>query len=180
MDQEKLIQKMEEELEEIGMDFCQAEIYYNYAKKGCVEAMYHLGTTDFVFDGIEPYEWLQRATEHGHKKAWFALGCQYSIPEFAGGLEDDEKEIMCYQKAADLGVAEAYYELGIHYKEGWKVELNEKKAFECFTKAAELGSTDALITLSIMYKKGNSIVEKDFEKAFEYAYEAYNKLRNQS
>lgn len=179
MDQEQLNQEMEIELEELGMDFRQAEVYYEYAKKGCVEAMYLLGTSDYTFDDIEPAEWLQRAIDRGHAKAWYALGCQYSIPKFAGGLEDDEKEFICYHKAAELGVAEAYYELGVHYNQGWKVELDEKKAFEYFTKAAELGSPDALSILSYIYKTGNSVVEKDLEKALEYAQKAYTELKNQ-
>ena len=174
MDQEQLIQKMEEELEDI-----KAETYYEYAKQGCVEAMFLLGTSDYTFDNIEPVEWLQRAIDQGHAKAWYALGCQYSIPKFAGGLEDDEKEIMCYHKAAELGVAEAYYELGVHYNQGWKVELDEKKAFEYFMKAAEMNLPEALDVLSYIYKKGNSVVEKDLEKAFDYAQKAYTELKNQ-
>ncbi len=171
MSQEQLIQEMEEELEDL-----KAETYYEYANKGCIEAMFLLGTSDYTFDDIEPAEWLQRAIDQGHAEAWYALGCQYSIPEFAGGLEDDEKEIMCYHKAADMGVAAAYYELGIHYNQGWKVELDKKKAFEYFTKAAELGSPDALSILSHIYKTGNSVVEKDLEKALEYAQKAYIEL----
>lgn len=174
MDQEQLIQNMEEELEDI-----KAETYYEYAKQGCVEAMFLLGTSDYTFDDIQPAEWLQQAIDQGHSKAWYALGCQYSIPKFAGGLEDDEKEIMCYHKASELGVAEAYYELGIHYNQGWKVELDKKKAFEYFTKAAELGSPDALSILSHIYKTGNSVVEKDLEKALEYAQKAYTELRKE-
>jgi len=174
MNQEQLIQKMEEELEDI-----KAETYYEYAKQGCVEAMFLLGTSDYTFDNIEPVEWLQRAIDKGHAKAWYALGCQYSIPKFAGGLEDDEKEFMCYHKAAELGVAEAYYELGVHYNQGWKVELDEKKAFEYFMKAAEMNLPEALDVLSYIYKKGNSVVEKDLEKAFDYAQKAFNELQNQ-
>jgi len=174
MNQEQLIQEMEEKLEDI-----KAETYYEYAKQGCVEAMYLLGTSYYTFDNIEPVEWLQRAIDQGHAKAWYALGCQYSIPKFAGGLEDDEKEIMCYHKAAELGVAEAYYELGIHYNQGWKVELDKKKAFEYFMKAAEMNLPEALDVLSYIYKKGNSVVEKDLEKAFDYAQKAFNELQNQ-
>ena len=174
MNQEQLIQKMEEELEDI-----KAETYYEYAKQGCAEAMFLLGTSDYTFDNIEPVEWLQRAIDQGHAKAWYALGCQYSIPKFAGGLEDDEKEFICYHKAAELGVAEAYYELGVHYNQGWKVELDEKKAFEYFMKAAEMNLPEALDVLSYIYKKGNSVVEKDLEKAFDYAQKAYTELKNQ-
>jgi TPR repeat protein len=168
MNQKQLIQKMEEELEDI-----KAETYYEYAKQGCAEAMFLLGTSYYTFDNIEPVEWLQRAIDQGHAKAWYALGCQYSIPKFAGGLEDDEKEFMCYHKAAELGVAEAYYELGVHYNQGWKVERDEKKAFEYFMKAAEMNLPEALNVLTYIYKKGNSVVEKDLEKALEYAEMAY-------
>lgn len=168
MNQEQLIQKMEEELEDI-----KAETYYEYAKQGCAEAMFLLGTSYYTFDNIEPVEWLQRAIDQGHAKAWYALGCQYSIPKFAGGLEDDEKEFICYHKAAELGVAEAYYELGVHNNQGWKVERDEKKAFEYFMKAAEMNLPEALNVLSYIYKKGNSVVEKDLEKALEYAERAY-------
>ena len=174
LSQEEMIEEMEEELEDL-----KAQTYYEYARNGCVEAMFLLGTSDYTFDDIEPEEWLKRAIDQGHAKAWYALGCQYSIPKFAGGLEDDEKEFMCYHKAAELGVAEAYYELGIHYNQGWKVELDKKKAFEYFTKAAEAGLPDALWMLACIYRSGNSVVEKNEEKAFEYAREAYYGLKNQ-
>lgn len=172
LSQEEMIEEMENELED-ELEYTKARTYYEYAKKGCVEAMYLLGTSDYIFDDMEPYEWLQRAIDQGRAKAWYALGCQYSIPKFSGGLEDDEKEIMCYHKAAELGVAEAYYELGVHYNQGWKVKLDEKKAFEYFMKAAEMKLPDALNVLSYIYKKGNSVVEKDLEKALEYAQMAY-------
>lgn len=178
LSQEEMIEEMENELED-ELEYTKARTYYEYAKKGCIEAMYLLGTNDYIFDDMEPYEWLQRAIDQGHAKAWYALGCQYSIPKFSGGLEDDEKEIMCYHKAAELGVAEAYYELGVHYNQGWKVELDEKKAFEYFTKAAEAGLPDALWMLACIYRSGNSVVEKNEEKAFEYAREAYYGLKNQ-
>ena len=99
LSQEEMIEEMENELED-ELEYTKARTYYEYAKKGCVEAMYLLGTNDYIFDDMEPYEWLQRAIDQGHAKAWYALGCQYSIPKFSGGLEDDEKEIMCYRHGA--------------------------------------------------------------------------------
>ena len=39
--------------------------------------------------------------------------------------------------------------------------------------------SSSLDVLSYIYKKGNSVVEKDLEKAFDYAQKAYTELKNQ-
>ena len=176
MNQEQLNQEMETELEELGMDFRQAEVYYEYAKKGCVEAMYLLGKSDYIFDDIEPYEWLQQAAEQNHPKALSALGACYEMPKAVGGLDDEEKAILCYKKAAEMGEPGALYELGRFYSMGHHVERDEKKGVEYITQAAKLGNAQALWTLSYIYKEGNSVVEKDLEKALEYAQKAYTEL----
>ena len=177
LSQEEMIENMEEDLEND-----KSNTYYFYAQQGCTEAMFRLGMRNDIFvrdPTIKPLDWLQRAAEHGHAEAWCALGWRYSTHTCYGGLKNDEKAIMCYEKAADMGIAAAYYELAVYYNEGRQVELDEKKAFEYFLKAAELGSPDALISLSTIYKNGNSVVEKDFEKAFDYAQKAYAELRKE-
>lgn len=177
MNQEQLKEEMLNALEEQkdeGWFFVQEEIFEEYAEKGCVEAMYRLGKL-YYDEGMEDHglAWFTTASEHGHAEAFCKLGHIYSAGFPFGVKEDWEKAWSCYLKAAELGDAYANYEIGVHYNQGWNIELDEKKAFEYFMKAAEMKLPDALNVLSYIYKKGNSVVEKDLEKALEYAQMAY-------
>ena len=60
-----------------------------------------------------------------------------------------------------------------------ELEKLDYKRIEYFMKAAEMNLQEALDVLSYIYKKGNSVVEKDLEKAFDYAQKAYTELKNQ-
>ena len=60
------------------------------------------------------------------------------------GVEQDLGKALEYtQKAADLGVAEAYTCLGDFYSTGTGVEQDREKAAEYYRKAVELGDENA-------------------------------------
>lgn len=81
--------------------------------------------------------------------------------------EDVEKAVSLYQKASDLGLAEAQLQLGICYQFGIGGEHNLLKAFELFEKAAAQDCGDAFAMMAQQYGG-----KRDFDKMFEMAQKA--------
>ena len=115
---------------------------------------------------------------------YFNEGEQYRVGK--GAPQNDEKAVECYQKAAELGLAEAqnslgeiYYDFGIMQSEGIAKLIKEivvQKAaehgteFQCYEeaikwyrKAAEQGYADAQCNLADMYHYGWGVPEDDEE-----------------
>jgi TPR repeat protein len=65
---------------------------------------------------------------------------------------------------AELGDAEAQYNLGVMYDEGTSVDQDLVKAAEWYRKAAEQGFVDAQANLGLMYFHGHG-VSQDYQAA---------------
>ena len=59
--------------------------------------------------------------------------------EGRGVAQIDVEAVQWFRKAADQGVAEAQYNLGIMYKDGNGVAQSDAKAAEWYRKAADQG-----------------------------------------
>lgn len=81
--------------------------------------------------------------------------------------EDVDKAVRLYQKASDMGLAEAQLQLGVCYQYGISVDKNNSKAFELFKKAAAQNSGDAFAMLAHQYN-----LKREFNKMFEMAEKA--------
>ena len=79
-----------------------------------------------------------------------------------------DKAVPLLKQSAELGNAEAQYNLGYCYQSGIVVEINKKKAVEWYLKSADQGFNDALYQLMMAYGNGDG-VEQDRKKAFFYA-----------
>lgn len=79
-----------------------------------------------------------------------------------------DKAVPLLKQSAELGNAEAQYNLGYCYQAGVIVEKNQKTAVEWYLKSAEQGFNDALYQLMMAYGNGEG-VEQDPKKAFTYA-----------
>lgn len=66
---------------------------------------------------------------------------------------------------AEEGVAEAQYDLALHYTYGEGVEENDKLAFHWYEKASNQNLTIAKVDLATFYLEGAGGVDKDFQKA---------------
>jgi len=66
---------------------------------------------------------------------------------------------------AELGDAEAQYNLGVMYDEGAGIERDLARAAEWYRKAAEQGFVDAQINLGMMYYHGQGFSRDDAEAA---------------
>ena len=82
-------------------------------------------------------------------------------------IEVTERALDCYQKAADLGNAEAVWYIGSFYEEGSGVEQNDALALDYYHKSAEQGDADAWMSIAYFHLRGKG-VEEDHAKALEY------------
>ena len=78
-----------------------------------------------------------------------------------------EKALEYFQKAADMGFADAQNALGVMYFYGYGVERSDEKAMEYYRLAADQGLGKALFNLGVAYEWGYG-VDQDYEKAMEY------------
>lgn len=100
------------------------------------------------------------------------------LGQSAEELNDKSKDLIAQQKindaipflkqAAELGSAEAQYNLGYCYEVGVGVNQNLEKAIEWYLKSSEQGFNDALYKMMMSYGNGSG-VEQNMEKAFFFA-----------
>lgn len=79
-----------------------------------------------------------------------------------------EQGIPLLQKSAELGNAEAQYNLGYCYEFGVGVSKDEKIAIFWYQKSADQNYNDGLYAMMMAYSEGKG-VEPNYDKAFEYA-----------
>lgn len=75
-----------------------------------------------------------------------------------------EKSFECYMMAAEMGYAEAYYNVANAYLNGEGVERDFDKAFEWLQKAVDSGDSYAKLKLAECYKRGAGC-ERDYAAA---------------
>ena len=104
----------------------------------------------------------------------------FSYGQTASELNEQSKEFLSTQnfeksypllkKAAELGNAEAQYNLGVSLEGGYGVEKDEALAFVWYLKSAEQGYNDGLYKMMMAHATGKN-AEMNYTKAFEYALE---------
>ncbi|WP_452227630.1 tetratricopeptide repeat protein [Lacinutrix sp. MEBiC02404] len=102
----------------------------------------------------------------------------FSYGQTANELNEQSKEFLLVQnfeksyplikKSAELGNAEAQYNLGVSLEYGYGIEKNELKAFEWYLKSAEQAWNDGLYKMMMAHATGKN-AEMNYDKAFEYA-----------
>jgi len=97
----------------------------------------------------------------GNMKEWCSF-CRVPI-------QCSEKEfIKRFKKRMKLNDADAFYHLGLEYRNGNKgLPQDYEKAIELYSKAAELGSLRADYNLAVLYMKGQ-VTEQDMDKAIHH------------
>ena len=87
------------------------------------------------------------------------VACYNTAMEYHLGINgkktDGKKAAEWYQRAAEMGLAEAQVQLAGCYRRGWGVESDIDLAFEWYHKAAEQGNGWAQYALGNLY--GNSL-----------------------
>ena len=82
--------------------------------------------------------------------------------------EDDSEAVKWFRKAAEQGIANAQFALGVMYERGEGVPENDSEAVKWYRKAAEQGDASAQFTLGAMYATGEGVPE-DYVMAYAWA-----------
>lgn len=146
--------------------------YRKAADMGVNEAMYGVAMLYYNGEGVprdvtKAVEWLQKAAAKGNKNATEALKKleeqgDNGQAEFQKGAEAYQakkfKEALDWmKKAADKGVVEAMFNLGVLYYQGEGAAKNDTTARNWYQKAADKGHPTAMYNLGYMYEKGISV-----------------------
>jgi TPR repeat protein len=97
-----------------------------------------------------------------------------------GCLQNYSEAAFWYEKGAKRGHLKSVNNLGVFYKEGHGVNIDEARCFLCFSKAAEGGLAEGLYNLGQLYDQGFGC-EQDHEKALDLcrkaAYKGHKKAK---
>jgi uncharacterized protein len=78
-------------------------------------------------------------------------------------------EAYCILKPyAENGDAEAQYNIGWMYLNGYGLAMNDRLALKWWQRASSQGYTDAIFSIAMLYSLGEGQVKKDMDKAIEY------------
>jgi TPR repeat protein len=131
------------------------------ASAGNIEAMYRLGALGL--DGtveitpVQAYDWLKKAADQGHATACHKISSFAGHDNFESPLTPSER-LAYLQKSAELGNADAQYELAESFNTGeWldgRDTIDREKAFALYKTAADHGHADAQYELGWAYLKG--------------------------
>jgi len=69
---------------------------------------------------------------------------------------------------AEAGDAEAQYNIGWMYLNGYGLRINDNLALQWWEKASAQGSSDASLSIGMLYSLGEGNVAKDLNKAIDY------------
>lgn len=145
---------------ELGFKYMQEAVDAGYPKAyNGMGLLYRNGVEAL---GIKPdydkaIEYYQKAFDAGLPAGMHNMASVYAL------MDNDEKRIECYEKAAENGYLESYSCLASYYL---YENPNYEKAFDCFKKAAEKGDALAMNNMGDMYENGLG-VKQDFQKAIE-------------
>ena len=71
-----------------------------------------------------------------------------------GCLQNFSEAAFWYEEGAKRGNLECFNNLGVLYKDGHGVSMDEKRCFICFKKAADGGLAEGLYNLGLLYDQG--------------------------
>ena len=81
----------------------------------------------------------------------------------------DFAEAYCIMRPlAEEGDADAQYNIGWMYLNGYGLRINDSLALEWWQKASEQGHSDASFSIGMLYSLGEGEVPKDSDKAIDY------------
>ena len=78
-------------------------------------------------------------------------------------MKNEAEAVKWYRKAAEQGIANAQFRLGVCYEDGMGVVKDEAEAMKWWRKAAEQGFSSAQISLGLYYANGQGVVKNDVE-----------------
>ena len=148
-------------MQALGEEELQAE--YDAADALCNEGKYE-----------EALPLMQAVAEKGYTRAMRALGYDYAMGYYTGGVPDIEMALSWYTKAADLGDTDAMYGIGWLYDEGKVTDgVPERvQALIWWEKAAAGGNWAAMYALGRHY--AHNADPRDFDLSRKWLTDAFN------
>jgi TPR repeat protein len=116
-------------------------------------------------------------TKHPAKKLLIAglllLSLDVSSKELDDAVEamraGDFAEAYCIMRPlAEAGDADAQYNIGWMYRNGYGLRSNDNLALQWWEKASEQGNSDASLSIGMLYSLGEGDVAKNMDKAIDY------------
>ena len=104
------------------------------------------------------FEKLKLKAEQGDPLIEYMLGTVY-FHGLHGVLKNDTEAVKWFRKAADQGILQAQYDLGVMYANGDGVPENDAEAVNWYRKAADSGLVEAQYELARMYYYGGGVPE---------------------
>ncbi|MCX8614357.1 sel1 repeat family protein, partial [Gilliamella sp. B3773] len=170
--------KMYDKGDEIEVDKEKALFWYKKAAdNGNTNAMLSLGFMYYKGDGIEvnselAEEYYHQAfiacsteAEKGDREAQYNLALTYD----GQGVDNKEKALYWYTKAAEEGDIPAQLTLAHMYDQGQGVEVDKEKALDLYTQVAERGYFSAQLELAYMYDQGDGVEVNNEIAAYWYS-----------
>lgn len=128
-----------------GSSSAQDSTYIQKGLDAIAAEKYDLARTEFM-----------AAAGHGDPMGYYHLGAMYQ--RGLGGERSQMKALENYRKAADQGVPEAEFAMGLFYQHGKAfLQKNPDTAVGWYTKAARQGSAAAMYNLGMMYATGEAV-----------------------
>lgn len=129
------------------------------------ESQYLLGNAYFSGKNVKKnnslgLKWLEKSADQNFSPALFDLGLTYLHADGVGKAEP-QKGFCFMNRAADLGDADAAYEVGLCLETGLGVAKNFKLAFIFYVTAMLNGDQDAKYNIARFYKEG-LVVKKNY------------------
>ncbi len=112
---------------------------------------------------------LERMAESGNMQAQYILATYHNLLSDSkpDGSEHKKEAVKWYRLAAEQGLSDAQFNLGVCYKNGIEVEKDVKEAIKWYRLAAEQGVSKAQFNLGVHFDKGEG-VPKDSKTAVDW------------
>lgn len=149
------------------------------ASAGYTDAIYTLGCCHAygimvdTADQSKAVECFNALAENNVPEGIYMMGLYYEGAELSASNipVDTVQALLCFQRAADLGYAEAKCHLGDYYRAGQSVPKDWAKAFDFYSQAYVSGSANGAYCIGRSYLEGCG-VEVDTTQAIPYLKEA--------
>jgi TPR repeat protein len=114
-----------------------------------------LAAEELKIDESTPVDQLQALASQGNGSAMLALGERLLQTQESGA--NPEEGLKWLQQAADSGLSQAFYDLGVVYANGVTGTTDMTKAMDYFRKGADNGNADCQTSMGMLYQAGDRI-----------------------
>ena len=126
---------------------------------GDARAMYLLGISYYECSGVrrnerEAMRLFERSAAAGYPLGMYAVGY---LSRHGTAQHNPTRAVEFLRRAADAGICEAQYSLGVCYSNGEGTRRNLRRAFSLYQQAAKGGDPDAQFNLAFFYERGRGV-----------------------